>query len=313
MNYRDILSKAWRITLDHKYLWILGFCAGLFLGNDNNNFGATVINGGAWIFQNIDNILNAQGLIAILTLIAALIFWVIGTLARIGLIHEVTAINARYGKPLGHNKALFQVALPHLTSILGMQSILWSPVLGLNLLTVFVFQATAQISTTDFLAGNLPTTNIAIIGLLGCSTVLLAIPLLYIDAFAYRSLIIENLTIKESIQKGIEIVRNRYQDLFGLSIICLILGFIFASVIGLIFSPMLLAIARAMAQDASQCAQENSNIGALTTCMQLNRNPAILFPFLLISLLSAALSSVWIAFQSAAFTLAYHKITKKEK
>ena len=313
MNYRDILSKAWRITLDHKYLWVLGFCAGLFLGNDNNNLGATVINGGAWIFQNIDNILNAQGLIAILTLIAALIFWVIGTLARIGLIHEVTAINARYGKPIGNIKALFQVALPHLTPILGMQSILWSPILVLNLLTVFVFQATSQISTTDFLAGNLPTTNIAIIGLLGCSTILLAIPLLYIDAFAYRSLIVENLAIKESIQKGIEIVRNRYQDLLGLSIICLILGFIFASVIGLIFSPMLLGIARALAQDASQCAQESSNMGALATCMQLNRNPAILFPFLLISLLSAALSSVWIAFQSAAFTLAYHKIAKKER
>lgn len=113
MNYQDILSKAWKITLNHKYLWILGFCAGLFLGNDIDNVGTNIISGGSWIFQNMENILNSQGTMVILTLIASLIFWVIGTLARIALIHEVTAVDARYSKPIASIKSLFQFALQH--------------------------------------------------------------------------------------------------------------------------------------------------------------------------------------------------------
>jgi hypothetical protein len=66
-----------------------------------------------------------------------------------------------------------------------------------------------------------------------------------------------------------------------------------------------------MRQVFFECASDGGDFGAMTECVQrLNQQPLFIGLSLILGILSAAVSSVWVAFQSTAFTLAYGKLTR---
>lgn len=315
MNYERIFSRAWQITWKYKPLWVFGFLAGLFIGSNNNS--NNFIQGGAWLFQNIGSILSTNSLITILTVIISIVFWLVGTVARISLVREVAALDTRRPQPIPSLGNVFRAASKFMPSILLMQLLIWSPILVLNLIvsivsqpaieTLFSSSQTGAVNQSKFLS------SFGSIWIFACGIGLLTLPLVFIDAFAYRSIVLEELSIKTGLQKAIHILRANLKPILVLSIICLIIGLIFSFVIGLALLPLLPLVMRPMMQNVSQCAS-SSDFRAMVSCMQrVSTNPTVVIVGLIASVIGAALSAIWVAFQSATFTLAYNKLAETER
>lgn len=311
MNYRQIFSKAWRITRENPYLWFFGFLAGLSLGSNNSNLNNSFIQGGAWLFQNLSNLLSMKSALSLTFLIVSILLWVAGTFARIGLIHEVSAFNSRYGKPLANIKEVFRTSAQLFLPIVSMQLLIWSPVIILSVVYGFLAQSFIITSFSNMQSGTSlgDFWSFGTIWLFGCGTILLSIPLTFVDAFAYRSVVLEKMGVKNSIRYAIDIVKGNVGSILSLSIIVGVIGFIFTLILMLVLSPLLLLMMKPMMDSVSQCSLAGNDFNAVVNCMQqMNTSPSILIPSLIASILSAAITSLWVTFQSATFTLAYHKL-----
>jgi hypothetical protein len=311
MNYQKILSKAWQITWKHKYLWFFGFLAGLTIGGgDNLN---RFIQGGTWLFQIIGDIMVFQGLIAILVLVVSLVFWLLGIVARCSLIYEVTALGSGYKKPIARIGNLFSVGVKFLPRILLMQLLIWFPVLVLSIAASTVGQPASEAALSDVEAGTSELADVGTLGalgLLGCSFALLAIPVTIVDAIAYRAIVLEELHVTSSIRRALEVIKANLGQIFILAVICLVLAWVFSLILGIVLSPLLLIMAKPILQGASQCAEFGSDLKAMADCIQwIGANPPLMLLSVAVSIVAAALSSVWVTFQSAVFTLAYKQFS----
>ncbi len=317
MIYERIFSKAWDFTWKYKSLWVLGFLASLFWGN--NNINSNFVQGSAWLFQNIGGMINPDALITTLTIIISIGLWLIGTVARISLIREVAALDVKRPRPIAPLKDVFQAAFKSLRSVLLMQLLLWWPIIILNLIMVIASRSLTQSLDANIVGGTIPmgaTSAFTGIWLLGMSTAILAVPLIYMDAFAYRAIVLEQRGVKASLQKAAHILRTHTKSILTFSAICLLIGLIFSFVIGIILMPLIPLVMFAMEpllQVMQQCTA-NVNINAVMSCMQrLSTSPLFIVVGLIMSSLNAALSAVWVVFQSAIFTLAYKKLTEISK
>ncbi len=341
MKYQQILSKAWEITWNQKYLWLFGFLAGLTLSSGNNDnspiqfglsFGSenasmgwnngVLFQGGSWLFQNAGTLLAAPGVWTILMLVVSLLLWVVGVVARSGLIHQVNVIEAQEQEPGAGLGERFRAAFQAFPPALGMQLLIWSPILALNVMLAIASRSvvTSAFSTFPQLDGagvpEMPGMDtigaIGALGSLGCVTALLTIPLTFIDGFAYRSIILEKLGVIAGLRRALQVIKENIGPILVLSIICLLLAAIVSVVVGLLLSPFLMILAKPMMEIVTECSQLMGEPQAMFECIQrANASPRVLIPSLLLSILGAAFSSVWITFQSATFTLAYRRMTGK--
>ena len=311
MNYQQIFSKAWRLTRENPYLWFLGFLAGLSLGSGDNNLNNTFVQGGAWLFQNLSNLLSMKSVLSLTFLMASILLWIVGVFARIGLIHEISAFNSRYGKPLANIKEVVRASAQLFLPIVSMQLLIWSPIIVLSVVYGLLAQSfiTTSFSTMQSGAPLDGFGSFGAIWLLGCGTVLLSIPLTFVDAFAYRSIVLEKMGVKDSLRYAIDIIKGNIGSILSLSIMVGIIGFVFSLVLMLVLSPLLLLIMKPMMEGMSQCDLLGNDFNAVTNCMQqMSTSPSILIPSLIASVLLAAIASLWVTFQSATFTLAYDRL-----
>lgn len=307
----NIFSKAWQITWDNKILWAFGFLAGLYLGN--NNYSNFHIQGGSWIFQNISGLFSANTLIVILMSLGALIFWFLGTLARISLIREVTALDVPKPKPLPAFMESVRASSNFLPRILLMQVLVFFPVLIVSLATHFFTQPLSNDFLTSVNESNAPA-FLSTFLFLGVGGVLITISLAFIDAFAFRGIVLDELGVQDSIKAAFQIVKTNLKFILQLSIICAVIGALFAFVVSLALIPLVLFVANSLMQNVSQCSAFNGNAEALVTCIQkLGTNPNIVTVNIIASLVVAALFSIIVTLQSASFTLAYKEMMEKRK
>ncbi|MCP4595543.1 hypothetical protein, partial [Neptuniibacter sp.] len=268
--------------------------------------------GGTWVFQNIGNIIIFQGFIAILMLVVALVFWLLGIAARCGLIYEVIALGSGYKKPVSRVGDLLGVGFKFLPRILLMQLLIWSPVLVLSIVTATVGQSTSAdlLSNVETGAPELADFGaLGTLGLLGCGIALLAIPITIVDAIAYRAIVLEDLQVTSGIRRAFEVVKANLGQILILLVICLALAWVFSLILGIVLSPLLLIMIKPMMQGMSQCAEFGGDLKAMADCIQwMNANPTLILLSVVSSIVAAALSSIWVTFQSAVFTLAYKQI-----
>jgi hypothetical protein len=294
----NIFSEAWQITWDNKILWAFGFFAGLYLGN--NNYSNFHVQGGSWIFQNVSGLLSPNVVIVILMIVVAFIFWILGTLARISLIREVATLDAHKNKP--HLLFMESVRLSSnlVPRILLIQLLVLFPVIIVGLLGLFFSQPPA-------------TNSSSIVLLLGAGLVLISIPLLFVDAFAYRGIVINGLGILDSIKAAFQFIKQNAGVILQLSLICAIVGAIFAFIVSFVLTPTLLFVTNSLVKDVSACPPTNG-VAAMISCTQkLGVDPNIVTVNIIASLLVAALFSIITTLQSTAFTLAYKEFVEVKK
>ncbi|MBN1318289.1 MAG: hypothetical protein JXA42_22600 [Anaerolineales bacterium] len=316
MSISSVLSTAWQIVRKNKYLWILGFMAGLMANSNQVKAGTVFVQGGAWTFNNLADLVMIQNVSTVMIALISLLLWPIGTLARIGMVSEAAKLDDLHE---GHNKKfgqLFRNSSRRLLPILLMQVLLGLPVIIQIFFNLAIRYQTNQYTLASFLKdidGFSDLNSIVIPSIVMCGLYLFSIPAAFVEAFSFRSMVIENLGVKEGILQGITIFTDNWTSILGLSFIIFIIGYLYSLLIASIQSPILLTAMGDSYIKMQRC-MSVGNFERIRGCLQqFSSDPMYILIYAIIVLPGAALSSVWIAYQSAAFTVAYQRFIHKDR
>lgn len=205
INYLEIFKKAWKITWDNKYLWWFGLFAGTGGVGMNFNFGTGGRNSSqsfsseaeSKIAEFISNNFALITTVAIIILILAFIFLVLGILSYAGILKSVSAalknekIGFWKGIKLGKKYfwKLFLVGLLAGLAILGIIIILSTPVIFLFYLKSYILAVVTMITA-----------------------VLIIIPVMilisFISKYARLYLVLSDLNIRASLENGYQLFRK---------------------------------------------------------------------------------------------------------
>lgn len=310
MDYQHILTKAWEITWHKKYLWVLGFCAGLTLGNINNgNLTNSILRGITWIIEFLGQPLSEESLIALSLLIISILFLIIGILARIGLVLEVTELSTKNGTPIPNIGKILRTSAPYILPILGMQLLIWIPVIILSKSQDLVFQSYITNMYSNIGEGTSTSSfgKMGLTWLLSFAITILTIAIGLIDAFAFRTLILNQIGIKKSILYSIHLLKEYAGQILLLTLICGVIGIIVGFIVTLIVSPFLFLI-RVFTSHCLTTPVNMDMVMSLSSCMIGTTSP---FLKLFSSIATAMLTAIWVTFQSTVFTIAYHKLSSE--
>ncbi len=307
MDHGKIVTNAWNITWNHKWLWGLGFLAALAGGGgggggnvNSNNFNFDPETGELPPFMQdiftdpaaLTRIAGVALVVICLLMIIGLVLWFVGNAARAGLITSVNGLDEGYKSNFSE---AFRTGWQYIWRILGLKLVLWGSFVLIMLVIGGGIGAFATISAN----GN--DAAIAGIGILACGLacgiVLVIFPLMFTDAYAFRGLVLREMGIMDSIKHGWQLFRANMGD-------SLILGLIY----GVISGAAGVAIVAVLAPFAFLAA--NPMMDLFTTgSMSASAAFGLAIGGLLFTVFAALLSSVLTTFQSAGFTLAYRQMT----
>ncbi|MEM7538912.1 MAG: hypothetical protein AAF639_42540 [Chloroflexota bacterium] len=336
MDYGPILSDSWSFVWRNRIMWLLGFLAALGSGgsggsggnfNFNTNSGSFDIPGanepdsetirqierlmqslaeGNWpAFNEILASLIGVTLPTILMLIAFVVMifiglWIIGLVARVGLITLVYP-----GKEPSESSidAVVRVGLQSFWRLLGLKIILFLiPIAVIFGLAFFAIMSLFFTAFADAVSSNDASAAFAVVPALMCCFVCLFVPgallLTFIDAFAFRGIVIKNMGIFEAVGHGWAVSTRNLGRVLVLGFIFLVIGLIFGFIISLAILGPLFVILMATAGDSFSFTD-------ITTI------PIILIAIgvIAVMVIGAAISALLVAWQSAAFTMLYVKLT----
>lgn len=313
MDYGQILSRSWKITWENKYLWVLGFLAALtrISSNANTNYSTS---DPVTDFQSFERVMQASMAVLLLCcvfFIVGLALWLLSVVAKGGLITAVAGIDNGEEMSLG---AAFRAGTARVWTLVGMNILLYLPII----LAVFValivgFMALAGSGITfatlaeepavagDALAAGFSLFFICLCGLM-CGLVLVGIVLQFINAFAYRGIMLRGLGVMESISHGWQVFRANMGEVLLLAVLFFIIGIAYIFLAAMVLFPLTLVIFVPM-------------IGMMMDGGSLGVVEVTVFVLggLCLGLVGAALTSILATWQSAAFTLAYQEWTGKSK
>lgn len=271
----DYLSRAWRITLDNKYLWLLGIIAGVQLGGNDVDSGVDMFNFGAWLFFNDASYIWPTTFAAALAMIVSVVAWFLGLWARASLIDSVSQIDS-YSTPGFMNSA--RDTVQNLLPLALMQIIVWSPMIlmGVGILSN-IFDGAGVVTNAS---------DPSMIGLV-CGFMFLLAVLLFVDTFAFRSIVVGNLRNPiQGIVHGTKTFLNSLGSIIITVIVYVIVAIILSFVVGIpiaAISAVLLSLVESM----------GANVQAV----------ALVGYGLIMGIISAIIFAISTAFISAVFTL----------
>jgi hypothetical protein len=314
MDYGQLLTDAWQVVWNNKFLLIIGFLAALGSGSSSSgnnasfNFGDNDIPPG---FGEKADVFLAHfapfivGMIC-LALFIAIVFWLIRLTAQAGLISAADRLSA--GEKVSLGEAL-GAGLGKLGRMIGIYLLLYGP---------FIFLAVILLGSALLLAGTAIGFEFAnateglepiwasfgivitCVALLFCILLPLLLVVTIILPFAQRAAVLEDKGVTASLGRAWWVIRNNLGDTVILVVMFVVMGIVYGIVVaivlvpltGLLFLPMLIG----MIADSSAGA---GNFVALV-CGGLG-----------IGLLAAFLNSLWTTYRSTAMTLAYRQLVQK--
>lgn len=310
MNYGDILSRGWHITWNNKYLWVLGFLAALSRGasfNSNSNYSES----GPASFEEMVPILTLILVLVCVGMIIGIALWLLSIAAKGGLISAVARIDNGETLTLGQ---AFQAGTARLGSLVGMNIVLYLPIillLGLSFGAVIMLFTGAGISATAVMddpntAGEAVAASLGLFFvcfcLFFCILFLVLLLIQFVNAFAYRGIMLQEMGAVESIYHGWAVFRNNLAEILVLSIIFFVIGFAFGLAVLMLLAPLAIAVFLPL-------------FGVMLTGGSVGLAEILYLAVggLCLGLLGAALHSILVTWQSASFTLAYQEWINKPK
>jgi hypothetical protein len=312
MDYGNLISRAWQHTWQHKWLWILGFLAALAGSGGGGGTGFNMnqsdieqfLGNEAEMIRRLETFdwgLILAGLAAFLLLLTVMgiVFWLVGLAARSGLITAYN--NLEQGQKSDFGTA-FRSGWPHVLRLIGMKIALFLPFIIVPLLLVgglVAFVVSAIVTDGESLAGG-PMVLLCLVPLL-CLLPFVIIILSFVDAYAFRGIVLQNLGVIDSIRHGWRIFRDNLSHNLILGLIFTVISWIYGLIVGLIVGifalgatgPLILQIVQG--EPLSTGRMVMAGIGAIVA-----------------GILAAALTSVLVAWQSGTFTLAYRQFANLE-
>ncbi|MEZ4517686.1 MAG: hypothetical protein R3C44_12960 [Chloroflexota bacterium] len=311
MDYMDMLKRGWSTAWDNKYLWILGFLAALgsgskftysfSSGSTDSGFAENLASNPAFLGT------LAAGLAAAtcIGLILGIVLWLVSLAARGGLIQSVARLELH--KPVSGFGEAFKLGWKKVWSLAGLTILLFGIVflIVIALILVFVFSGGALAAlfsggedAMSSLAAGFGVMSLCFVGLL-CLLIPLMIVLNFIYAFAFRGLVLRDLSVTDSIRHGWEVLRDNLAP-----IIMLVLAFLLFNIIAFI-------IAAAILFTLGLGVAVPMGLLANTDATFLQGLLAVL-GVLTAAIISAIIFAVLTTWQSSTFTIAYLNFTGKD-
>lgn len=310
MDYGKLLSRAWNIVWNHKFLFILGFLAALGSGGEGPQYSYRATQpfssggGSGQPLREVARFLDQFGGLLLgllgLALLLGLCVWLLGLIAEAGMIASVDEIDAGGSAGLGHG---FRAGISHLSRMIGMSIILYGPVWLIGALSFLAGLVTFGAVIRE--QSSAPLRGVAILAAcllpLVCLAGIYSLAMMFIFPFAQRSIVLKKLGPMAGIRDGWGVLRAHLGDIVLLALLFMVLGFFVGVVAGLVVLPLSLVT-------LLPAISEIVRTGTITS----GQIVLSFVTFLAAALLSALIASVLRALRSAAFTLAYKEFTQAQ-
>lgn len=318
MDLGNLMRRGWNLTWQNKWMYVLGFLAALgggvgsgsnfnFSGNMNQPFDPQTTEEMEAVLAQMANFWANYGWLVILGICAlvvlGIVFWLLSLIGRAGLIHAAAELDAKQPTSLreawsvGVSKLGRMVVLSLLFALpFIVFAVLAAMVVALYFVPIFSAAAAGQAPPSDF--GMSFAAIPILLGCLACVLGILGLIITFVQPFSMRGLVLRNLGVSESIGHGWRVLRENLGNILILALIFLVIGIVVGLigvfVAGLLAAPFIVPIVLGLVRDTG-----------LTT---LNIVLAVLGALVFI-LVTAAISSILVAYQSTTFTLAYQDFT----
>ena len=274
MRSTTLFGQAWQINWNNKYLWWFGLLAGLKFG-DSSNAALNIADGGAWLIQNLTEIITGKGTLRLLTVIVGLFFWVAGNWARAAMVIEVRKASKPHNFKMEYAERL-KVAWSKLPKIIGMQLFIWSPFIAVFIMIQFSFFLGFAVLFAIFWA---------------------SLPLAIVEALTFRVIVIHDMPILQALRVGINALKLNWRNIIEICFSLGVIAVISSLLIGLAMAPILPSILENMQAVAAACENVATNQDEWLACMtQAQQNPDLIFPLVTASIISAILGSVFVTY-----------------
>lgn len=316
MDYGHIISRGWNITWNNKWLWVLGFLAGLTSMRSSSNFQYNIDS--AQLESLSPELLVAMsgamiGLVC-LGFIVYIILALLSLVARGGLITAVAKLNMDKETSLGE---AFSAGVAKIWSLVGMSLLLALPIIivvfvvalivGMSFAGAIGSVAAIDSSGGDFGAGAIES-MVAGFGLvfvcvmlLFCVLAIVGIILRFINAFAFRGIMLHDMGVVESISHGWQVFKLNLGESLLLAILFFLVSIGYGILVGILLLPFVFIFSGPLW--GSFISGDFSAIGLAYGFVGV----------LCLGIVAAVLSSILVSWQSSSFTLAYLHFTKRMK
>lgn len=322
MDYGQILQRAWYIVWNNKWLWALGFLAALGSGGSGGGGGNSGFQFGSNeeierfvqdpmfgdrlsenLTRNIELIFGTLIGLFCLLLIVGLVLWVIGLAARAGLIRAVVDLDRKQPITLGE---AFRDGISHTLPALGMTLLLALPVIVVVALMIGIGVVVAGVGVSSIAAGGSERELLGAMGTvlacllpLACLLFFYGIGAQFINALAYRGIVLHDLGAVASIRHGWNVLRGNLVEFFLLGLAFAVIGFLYGLLVTVIVG-LVFVVGAGPALFGLLINDEPMTAAKLTSFVLTG---------LLSVLLMGLLNAILVAWRSAAFTLAYNAVT----
>lgn len=318
MDYGNLLSRAWQIVWNNKFLFVLGFLAGLGSGgggrgggNANFNFGQGDFDLPPGAIQDLGRFASRfgpliAGLVCLLFIIS-IVLWLVRLVAQGGLISAAARIDA--GEKVTFSQA-FSAGTGKLGRLVGINVIMYGPFTLLGLIAAVFVLATAGTAILNQLTGGRPGDIEAFAGAMSivaicavCLACLLLPALLLVTViypFAQRGAVLHDMGAIDSIKHGWRIAKGNLGDVILLIVLFVVIGIIFGVLLAIVLLPFaFLAIGPTifgMIATEAVHARDVFTLAVGGICL---------------GLLGAAINAIMLAFRSTTVTLAYQQFVER--
>lgn len=318
MDYGNLLSRAWNLCWDNKFLFVLGFFAALGSGGGGGGGGGggssniTFDNRGMppGLEQGLETFWTRFGPLVIglacLLVLLGILLWLVRLAAQAGLIDSAARLEAGQSVTFGDAVGL---GVGHLGRFVGINLLLYAPFILLGLLGAVVALGTVGTAAFDVIQGGsgeelLTGAGIVIacIGVLVCLLIPLWIVVTIIYPFAQRGAVLRDLSVTDSIRHGWQVVQDNVGDVLLLIVLFLVLGFLVGIVTLIVLAPIALVTLVPVVLNVVN----NGSIGVWQGVFAVG-------VFICLGLLGAVIQSVLVTFRSVTVTLAYEEFTGMDK
>lgn len=311
MDYGEIISRAWRITWDNKYLWVLGFLAALTsVGSSGNSFNQTFSDSDMVDMNRVMQIGAALLLVTCIFMIIGFMLWLLSVAARGGLVAAVDRLDDGGTMTLGE---AFSAGTRVIWRVIGIYLLIYLPVILVSVLVGVLFAigigGTAALGALSenpesLLAGGMGATlgiMVLCLCLLLCAFIPVMIVLAYVAEFGIRAAIVDDLRVVDSIRQGWRVIRENA----GAVILLAILMFVISLMVGLALGVIMLPLTAVMIAPMLFSISSSSTVSPMSIAWMIGSG-------ICLGILGAALTSVVQTWVSAVWTLAYKELTGKK-
>jgi hypothetical protein len=324
MDFGGLLSRAARMTWQHKVLWVLGFLTALGAGSTSNfNFSSTsrftmpAADGEMprWMsdLASGDPSVLLGGLMAGLAVfgcvlaLLSIILLVIGLIARGGLIAAVRDIETEGGTTFGR---AWSAGASRFWRMLGLNILLILPVIVLGVIMLVAFGGTILAIIGAAAAGGRSsggdeaaaaalagvTGVLCVGGVLTCVAIIYGLISMALQTFGERAIVLDGLGVMDSLRKAWEVFRANLGNIIVIALIMAVISFVVGLIVGAISAAVFIpTVLMAMGQAETGVQASTVIVGLLS--------------FVIVVVLAAVVSALFVSFNSAAWTLAYRQFT----